>query len=119
MDIVKFVLPLPIPSKKNSKLWTGKYLLSSDKYRQWESDILKRLPILCPAKFGKCRMSFYFYPENKRRFDMSNKQESIQDLLVKGGVLQDDSIFYLNGYTAELISIDKKNPRVEIIIERS
>jgi hypothetical protein len=43
MKILHLVLKGRIPSKKNNKVWTGKYLVSSAKYKKWEANMSEQL----------------------------------------------------------------------------
>ena len=54
-------------------------------------------------------------PDN-RRCDLSNLHQAIDDILVKGGVLKDDSRKYIAGHDGSRVRTDKGNPRVEITI---
>lgn len=89
-----------IPSKKNSRIThraTGRSF-PSPAYRRWQIDAFNQLL----AQFGgrwdkdpniqKCRLvRIHFFFGTKRRADLSNKAESVMDLLVDAGVLADDN----------------------------
>lgn len=85
-----------IPSKKNSKIIScrGKFplVLSSNKYREWHKkaseEILNQTPI---KSIKKCNIELVFSPPNKRLFDLTNKAESVMDLLVDNGIIIDDN----------------------------
>lgn len=53
---------------------------------------------------------------DKRKADLSNKVESIMDLLVDNGIIEDDSWQYVPRLFMEFIEVDKKNPRVLVWI---
>lgn len=57
-----------------------------------------------------------FYPQSKRKSDLTNKAESVMDLLVDCGVLTDDNWFVVPSLTLKFGGADKENPRVEITI---
>lgn len=64
------------------------------------------------------RLSFRWYEENRKR-DIDNiamAKKFILDALVKSGVLVDDSMRWVKGFTDEFF-IDKERPRVEVDIE--
>ena len=73
-------------------------------------------PIKYPVK-----IIYRFYEENKRR-DKDNiagiAHKFIQDALVNDGILKDDGWDYVIGFSDEFY-IDKKNPRIEVILCRS
>lgn len=87
-----------IPSKKNSKRIVGRgkrmFIISSKNYLEWErekvGDILEQLDEI-NAITTPIRLAISFSSATKRKWDLSNKVESIQDLLVKVGVLEDDN----------------------------
>ena len=40
---------------------------------------------------GPVFLSIYFYPSNKRRWDIDNRVKALQDCLEKAGIIHDDS----------------------------
>lgn len=62
---------------------------------------------------------YVWYEPNSRR-DIDNisgfGHKVIQDALVSAGVLTDDSMRYVVGYT-DLFFVDKKHPRIEVELE--
>lgn len=87
-----------IPSKKNSKRIVGRgkrmFIISSKNYLEWEkekaNEIYGQLDEIT-AITTPIRLSITFSSSTKRKWDLSNKVESIQDLLVKVGILEDDN----------------------------
>ena len=107
-----------IPSKKNST-WTimvkGRSIrLPSDKYKQWHKEASLQLKgqEKLPENLDYLELTFYF-PDN-RRTDLTNKAESVMDLLVDNGFIQDDSWQVIPHLRLQCKGIDKENPRVEI-----
>ena len=49
--------------------------------------------------------------------DLSNKAESIMDLLVDNGVIEDDNWFEVPALASTFGGVDKANPRAEVVIE--
>lgn len=88
-----------VPSSKNSKVWTGKFLVNSKqtvKYikeseKYWIQnkdnflDLIKNLPK--PYFIG-----LHFIRDSKRHYDWINPVQTVQDLMVKYGWLEDDDI---------------------------
>lgn len=74
-----------IPSKKNQKQRTGKFLVSSKAYQERENEQLKNLVSqVKPRKLtSSYNVRYIFYMPDHRKTDLSNKVESINDLLVK------------------------------------
>lgn len=113
------------PSKKNSrKLFTRGHRifnLPSDKYTEWHEDASWQL-----KKFTHSwRMQpFYeielrFFPDSRIKFDLSNKAESVMDLLTDNGFIQDDNYIYVPKLTLVYGGYDKENPRVEIEVKNN
>ena len=62
-------------------------------------------------------MAMTIFAKDKRRFDLSNRFESVADLLVDCGVLADDSVDVLPDVRMIYGGIDRTKPRAEIEIE--
>lgn len=104
-----------IPSKKNSRITTrsGRSFPSA-KYTEWHKDAswqLKNFKEKISADY--LELNFYF-PDN-RRTDLTNKAESIMDLLVDNGFLEDDCWQVIPNLRLQCKGVDKENPRCEII----
>lgn len=85
-----------IPSKKNSKIiscWGNRpRLFPSKAHQEWhKSASLELLSQKPPKGIENCKMEITFFPPNKRKFDLTNKAESIMDLLVDNNVIIDDN----------------------------
>lgn len=118
---MRLILTGRIPSKKNSKIMVcrGKFpmLLPSQKYTEWHKEATLQL---IKQKVPKnqinhaCSISVRFYFPDKRATDLSNKFESIADLLVDYGYIKDDNHTILTSVTLVSGGVDPKNPRAEI-----
>jgi len=93
-------------------------LVPSDNYAAWHEEKmweLKKYRVKTPIK--KCKMKVQIaFPDN-RRSDLSNKFESLADLLVDAKILEDDDHKLLTGISVDSLGVDKDNPRAIIIIE--
>lgn len=112
-----------IPSKKNehfAKLIKGKIcVFPSTKYQKRENDQMKWLMAdkIRPLKLDKpLKVVYKFRFPDSRKTDLSNKLESINDLLVRYGLFADDNHEILACIEATSMGIDKENPRCEIEI---
>lgn len=89
------ILTENIPSKKNSRISTrsGKNFPSKD-YTRWHKMASLELKIqnrpLKPLEIIKEIIIHIFFP-TKRKADITNKVESVMDLLVDNGILLDDN----------------------------
>lgn len=119
MGKISIILYGRAPSKKNSKQRTGKYLISSKQYTQWEKEQLKYLKELNlePIQW-EVEIDYSFYRPDNRKTDIENKISSIQDMFVKFGLIEDDSWQIINSMKAKSMGVDKLNPRVVIIINK-
>ena len=110
--IYQIILPLGIPSKKNSKRIftnraTGKpFITSSSAYHTWQKRTkpLMMRPLMSP--FTSCVVTIEVNDCSKRKYDLSNKAESILDCLVDAHVLADDNRFVVR--ELRLIGISDK-----------
>lgn len=110
-----------VPAQKNEKriainTRTGKpFPMTSPAVKAWQEEVgwqLKNAP-----KFpGRVEIAFNFYCKDNRRRDLDNMISSVQDSLVRAGVIKDDSwqVLTIVGATG---AYDKDRPRVEIFID--
>ena len=94
-----------IPSKKNSlrrvKRGNRVFTMASQKFEEWHEDALWQLTAASVPKEAKemvVKIVIIFYSglnkdgsAGKRKFDLTNKAESVMDLLVDYGYLEDDN----------------------------
>ena len=123
MGKLEIILTGRIPSKKNSKQWIfrggRKFLVPSANYSIWHEEKmweLKKYINCVKSPITRCQIDItIFFPDNIKS-DLSNKAESIMDLLVDAIVLEDDN--HKVCHDLHLISggVDKENPRAIIII---
>lgn len=111
------------PSKKNSKQIyinrkTGKrFITASDNFKAWHLKAFYSLKKTIPT-INTCKsITLTFYNPTKARYDLSNKTESVMDLLVDRGILLDDKSECTGAVTMIPGGQDKENPRVEIELE--
>lgn len=103
--------------RRNSR--TGRPFISqSSRYQDFETAALWQLkgsepdePICVPV-----RVEEVFFVPDKRRRDLTNLEEAVDDILVAAGVLKDDCWAILDNHDGSHVQIDKDNPRVEIKI---
>jgi len=109
-----------VPSSKNGKRWTGKMLIHSKtvmKYIQSsKSDYISNKEMFLKMLEGKeppYKISFQFVRGSKHRFDYINPCQTVQDLMVKYGWIEDDNAeFVIPSF--EQYTYNKENPGVII-----
>ena len=122
--MIQFTIPLAPISKKNSQQIlrnpkTGKpFIVPSKKYREYEEAaawFLPKVSTIDTAVNVKC----LFYMPTRRRCDLTNMLEAVDDLLVKYGVLVDDNYTVVESHDGSRVLYDKEHPRTEIYITES
>lgn len=121
---MKIVIKGNIPAQKNNKQIyvnraTGKpFVASNSNVTEWKKDALWQLKQydLVVTEYP-VSMTIVFYVKDNRRKDMDNMLTSIQDVLVKAGIIEDDSWQFVRPITIDCAGIDKDNPRAEIWID--
>lgn len=118
--MIKFTIELPPRTKKNhSQLIinrnTGKrMLIPSPQYRQYEHDCAYFMPPY--SADGKVNIKALFYMPTKRRVDLTNLLEALNDILVKYSVIEDDNSNIVVSVDGSRVYYDKENPRTEVEI---
>ncbi len=120
--MIKFTVKLPPITKKNHQdifrnNKTGKpFVAPSKEYRLYERNAMWFIPkgiyINEPVNI-KC----LFYMPTKRKCDLTNLLEAIDDVMVKAGLLEDDSYDIIEGHDGSRVLFDKNNPRTEVEIQ--
>jgi hypothetical protein len=105
-----------IPSKKNGQqiARAGKqsFITSSKKHKAWEANaIADDLYGVAPITWLKVEAELVIYSPDLIRADLSNKWESIADVLVKAKILADDSWFVLPAIKPIFGGVDREHPR--------
>lgn len=122
--MIEITVPLAPITKKNSmrivrNRKTGKRrIMPSQQYMDYEAEAVwycigagVRCPIEEPVEI-KC----LFYMPTRRRVDLTNLLESIDDVLVRAGVLKDDHSGIIVSHDGSRVLYDKQNPRTEVYI---
>lgn len=123
MILYEAMIPLNPKTKKNHQKiirnpkTRSLMIVQSDDYKQYEKNagwFLKKpsKPIDVPVQV-KC----VFYRDSKRRCDLTNLLEAIDDILVKYGILADDNFSIIYSHDGSRVFVDKEKPRTEIVIE--
>lgn len=110
------------PSKKNSRaifVRNGKIVnIPSPDYKSWHTEKSWELKKYKQNVFyPKNKITITLFAGDRRKFDLTNKAESIMDLLVDNGFLQDDNCDIVPEIYLRFGGIITRCPRVEITIE--
>lgn len=112
----KIVVHGRIPSKKNSTITMCRnnraLHFPSNAYRDWHKVVSLQLPKTPIPAIIELTILF-FLPDN-RKTDLTNKAESVMDLLVDNNILEDDNWTVIPRLILQSGGVDKLNPRAEI-----
>lgn len=113
-----------IPSKKNSKIIAriqrgpqrGRtVLVSSRNHNIWHHGAkIELIEQRARPMTGRLSVAMKFWFPDKRKSDLTNKAESVMDLLVDAGIVEDDNVTVCPIITLEFMGIDRQDPRVEV-----
>ena len=114
-----------IPSKKNSTISFARqgriFHMPSNAYRAWHTDACRYLmgntSVDRNKTIEKANITITFFAPDKRAADLTNKAESIMDLLVDNKIISDDNWFVVNEVRLIFGGVDKEKPRAEINIK--
>ena len=91
-------IPTNVPSSKNSKRWTGKYLIGSKITLEYKKNVADYYALLAntfrtmlKGKTPPYRIEFTFIRDKHKKFDYINAAQIVQDLMVKNKWLEDDN----------------------------
>lgn len=120
-----FTVPLAPISKKNSQqILTNKatgrpFIMPSKKYKDYEKAAAAYIPKLRqPNPIDKpVNIKCLFYMPTRRKVDLTNLLEAIDDVMVKAGLLADDDFTIIQSHDGSRVLYDKDNPRTEVYID--
>lgn len=123
MNTISFVIDVIPRTKKNSnrivKIGNKRKVISSKQYEEFEKECIykldNKLKQLCIEKPINIRAVFYM--DTKRRVDITNLLNALDDMLVKAGVIKDDNRNIVASHDGSLVLYDKIRPRIEIEIK--
>lgn len=123
MNTIYIEIPIPPITKKNHQRIllnrkTGKHFVApSEQFELYQREcgwfIQKPFEPISQMVNVRC----IFYMPDRRRCDLTNLEEAIDDILVHYGVLKDDSYNIIAGHDGSRVRVDRENPRTEIYIE--
>lgn len=126
--MIQFIIPIKPVTKKNSqqiipiKTKTGKMrhiIIPSAEYKKFEKECLPYLNRV-KAQIGvvnyPINLKCIFYTDTKRKIDLPNLLNAIDDAMVKAGLIVDDNRDIIAGHDGSRVYHDKISPRLEIEI---
>lgn len=125
MILTSFTLAGIPRTKKNSQSVisnprTGRpMIIQSKAYREYEKECLEQIKGLGLDTMqisDPVNVMCLFYMPTKRKVDLQNLVSAAMDVLVKGGVLEDDNYRIVYGNDGSRVLFDKDNPRTEVYI---
>ena len=108
---IEFTIHGEPASKANSRRWTGKFFIKSEKALKYSDSFRQQCPLLVPLMTGDLRVSMKIYYASRRPdLDPSLIFDLMQDCIY----LNDRQVREQHLYWG----LDKDNPRSEIIVEK-
>ena len=90
----------------------------SKAYKEWHEDATNQLWGKIPKEPIKgARITIAIYAPDKRSADLTNKAESIMDLLVDNKIIEDDNWYVCSEILLMFGGVDKENPRAVVAID--
>lgn len=117
---IAFTIPLAPITKKNSQQIainrkTGRpFVTPSKKYKEYERTAMGYIPFV--PTFLPVNVKCLFYMPTRRRVDLTNLLEAIDDVMVKAGLLPDDDYTVIQSHDGSRVLYDKEHPRTEVEI---
>ena len=121
---MKITIPVVPRSKKNSQqiIYNPRtkrpMIIQSKLYANYERECGKFLKEYKSSIDYSINLKIEFYVPDKRKRDIANYVEAIQDILVKYEILKDDNYNIVYSLDGTRMYVDKENPRVEIEITK-
>lgn len=122
--MIKFIIPLPPISKKNSQRifrpngLNRPIVVPSEQYKRYERDAALFIPKREKPIDRAVNIRCLFYMPTRRKCDLTNLLEAIDDVMVKAGLLADDNYTIIESHDGSRVYYDKENPRTEVYIEK-
>jgi len=118
---LKITIPVEPRTKKNSmrlvKLKNRIVPIPSKQYKEFEEKCLDHLlPYIDLLINYPVNICCLFYMKTRRKVDLTNLLEAVDDILVRYSVLVDDNSQIVAGHDGSRVYYDKDNPRIEIDI---
>lgn len=98
---------------------TGKrFPMTSKVVKEWQDSASEQLSVLDGSFEGRVQIDYMFYVKDNRPRDIDNMICTVNDALVKAGIIKNDSWQFLEIGSANA-QIDREAPRVELELTAS
>lgn len=121
--MIKFSIPVAPKTKKNGmqiiQIKGRSILIPSKQYLAFEKaslPYLKQVKDTAGVINYPVNVQCTFFTETKRKIDLSNLLNAIDDAMVKSGLITDDNRDIIAAHDGSRVYHDKFNPRIEITI---
>lgn len=118
--MIQFTIPICPVTKKNSQrlIKCGRFhkIAPSKKYAEYEKKVEAFIPRQHDMIDYPVEVRALFFMETRRRVDLTNLLEALDDILVKYGVLKDDNFNIVASHDGSRVLHDKARPRTEVTI---
>ncbi len=92
-------------------------VIPSKLYKEFEKDCLKQIHNKYKIKIDyPVNIKAIFYTATKRRIDLTNLLEALDDMLVKAEVIKDDCRDIIVSHDGSRVYWNKENPHIEVEI---
>ena len=93
--------------------------IPSKLYRTFENECLQVIPSKYKQKINyPINIKAIFYTESRRKIDLTNLLEALDDMLIKAEVIDDDCRDIVASHDGSRVYWDKENPRIEVEITK-
>jgi len=121
--MISFTIPgTPITKKNSQRILinskTGKpFVKPSAAYERYQKDAGWSIPKTWVPIDYRVNIKYLFYMPDDRRVDIANLVNSLDDILVRYGLLKDDNYKIVAAHDGTRVLIDRKAPRTEVEVE--
>lgn len=115
-----FVIPIAPVTKKNSqrivKLGKRYAIMPSKQYKAYEKAAALFMPLEISNITAPVTVQAVFYMRERRRVDLTNLLEALDDVMVHAGLLADDHCKIIVSHDGSRVAYDKDHPRTEVTV---
>ena len=116
-----FVIALAPVTKKNSqqivRLGKRYSIVPSKQYKTYEKAVMLFIPTNTYSGItAPVTVQALFYMPTRRRVDLTNLLEALDDTLVRAGLLADDNCRIIVSHDGSRVLYDKEHPRTEVTL---